>query len=138
MALEIPREQIFDSKEFDMDNLRKEWREKLVKELSGLIEPAKILHELSIKHPDISYLLDDVIQVLQGNDGARSYLSAHVSLDLFRLYGLLQWLTKNPESSEATPTKKSNVHDNSSEVNKDHQVINALRIPVSPGADYEK
>lgn len=50
-----------------MDNGREEWREKLVKELSTLIRHAEVLHDLCLEHPDISHILDDVIQVLRGN-----------------------------------------------------------------------
>ena len=53
-----------------MDNERKQWREALRKELSELIQPAKIIHELMKEHPDNSFLQEDVKQVLKGNDGA--------------------------------------------------------------------
>lgn len=118
-----------------MNKLRKEWRDKLVEELRELINPAKILHEHCKEHPDISYLLEDVIQVLQGYDGGRSYISGNEGLELSRLHGLLQWIAKKPEDSKVVP---SNEPDNSPEVTKELQVIKALRISVSSSADYEK
>lgn len=75
-----------------MENERKQWQGKLKEKLSELIEPAKAIHELMKEHPDNSFLLEDVKQVLKGNDGARSYIPANEGLELLRLYELLQWI----------------------------------------------
>ena len=60
-----------------MDNERKQWREALRKELSELVEPAKVINQLGIDHPNTSDLLEDVIRVLRGNDGL-----VHISLPM--------------------------------------------------------
>ena len=80
-----------------MDNERKLWRQELRRKLSELVDPAKEINQLGINHPNTSDLLEDVIRVLRGNDGGSSYISANESLELFRLYGLLQWIARTED-----------------------------------------
>lgn len=65
-----------------MDNERKQWQKKLREKLSDFVEPAKSIHELMKEHPNNSFLLEDVKQVLKGNDGVRSYIFANEGLEL--------------------------------------------------------
>ena len=78
------------TEEFDMDNFRKKWRDELVEGLCKLVEPAEALQVLIKEHPDYSFLREDVIQVLRGNDGARRYISGNVGLELSKLFDLLK------------------------------------------------
>ena len=78
------------TEEFDMDNLRKKWRDELVEGLCKLVEPAEALQELIKEHPDYLFLREDVIQVLRENDGARRYISGNVGLELSKLFDLLK------------------------------------------------
>lgn len=78
------------TKEFDVDKLRKKWRDELVERLCKLVEPTEALQELIREHPDYLFLREDVIQVLRGKDGASPYISGDVGLELSRLFDLLK------------------------------------------------
>ena len=77
-----------------MDNERKQWQQELKRKLSELIEPAKVINQLGINHPDKSYLLEDVIQVLRRNDGDSLYISGDDISELSQLQELLQLIAR--------------------------------------------
>ena len=87
------------TKEFEMNKLRKKWRDKLVEKICELVEPAEALQELIKEHPDYSFLREDAIQVLRGNDGGSRYISGDVGLALSRLFDLLK-ISRDTDQNE--------------------------------------
>jgi hypothetical protein len=120
-----------------MDNERKQWREELRRKLSELVETAKVIHELTIDHPDISNLLEDVIQVLRGYDGSSLYISANEHLELYRLYGLLQWITRTEDDIKVVHAIRDVTSNETAESTRNPEIAQVFRY-YPPNADHEK
>ena len=123
-----------------MDNERKQWRQELRKKLSELVVPAKDINQLGIDHPNTPDLLEDVIRVLRGNDGGSPYISGNESLELFRLYGLLQWIVRTEDIyNKDYPIRITTILKKQPDEEKSYMdEIKASRHYPDPNVDFEK
>ena len=78
-----------------------------------------------------------MIQVLRGYDGSSLYISANEHLELYRLYGLLQWITRTEDDIEVVHAIRDVTSNETAESTRNPEIAQVFRY-YPPNADHEK